>query len=240
MTTFSINMHLQKINKQEEDNMINNYNDLTVGKYLEIRTILRQEGLSELDMQSQIMAILQDKPVEEILEYSLPKYSEYVRQMDFLSEKPVNKADCQRHLNINGKKYDVIRKIEDINAAQYIDYQTYLKQPDPDSKLAEILSIFVIPQGKKYADGYDIAEVINDIKEYLPITVCFNICFFFLKKEINSLQRTAIYLEWMMKIWRKKKAKTKEQEEMLKEAEIQMSILRHFLTSGDGFITLIK
>jgi len=220
--------------------MINNYNDLSVGKYLEIRKVLKQQGQEELDMQAQVMAILQDKSVEEVLNYSLPKYSEYVRQMDFLGEKPVNKAECPRHLNINGKKYDVIRKIEEINAAQYIDYQTFLKSEDPDSKLAEILSIFIIPEDKKYADGYDIVDVISDIKEYLPITIALNICFFFLKRELDSLQRTAICLEWMMKIWRKKKAKTKEQEALLKEAEKQMSILRHFLTDGDGFTILTK
>ena len=220
--------------------MIDNYNDLTLGRYLQIREILKNSELDELDVQSQVMAILQDKSVEEVLEYSLPKYSEYVRQMDFLGDRPEPKAECPKHLVINGKKYDVIRRIEDINAAQYIDFQNYLKQPDPDAKLAEILSIFIIPNGCKYGEGYDILDVINDIKEHLSITTCFNICFFFLKKETDSLQRTLIFLELMTKIWRKRRAKTKEQEKMLEETEVQMSILRHFLSSGAGYTTLKK
>lgn len=215
--------------------MIKSYDELTVGKYVEIRELLRSDGLSEFDVQSQIMAILQDKPIEEVLNYSLPKYSEYVRQMDFLMERPENKAVRPNTLNINGKKYNVVKRIEDINAAQYIDYQTYLKKEDPDSYIAEILSIFIIPDDKRYNEGYDILDVIKDIKEHLSVTVCFNICFFFLQKEIGLLQRTAICLEWIIKILRKKKAKTKKQEEMLTEAETMMSMLRRFLTNGDGF-----
>lgn len=219
--------------------MIKSYNELTVGKYVEIRELLKQD-LEELDLQVEILGVLNDMSVEDIMRLPLPEYSEYVRMSAFLTEKPKTKADCPKKITINERKYYVVKKAEDLTAAQYIDYQNYMKMNDPDSKLAEILSIFIIPEGKKYGEDYDIAEVVKDIKEYLPIIVGFNICFFFRKKQAESIERILIYLELMTKMWRKRRAKTKEQEKMLEEAEVQMSILRHFLTDGAGYTTSKK
>ena len=213
--------------------MIDSYKTLSVGKYMEIRELLKQE-LDEMDLQAEILAVLNDTTVDEIMKLPLPKYSEYVRMSAFLTEKPKPKADCPKKITLNDRKYYVVRKAEDLTAAQYIDYQNYMKMDDPDSKLAEILSIFIIPDGKKYADGYDIAEVVKDIRDYLPIIVGFNICFFFRKKQAESIERTLIYLELMMKIW-KRKVLTQEQKTMMEEAERKMKLLRDLLSDGDGF-----
>lgn len=214
--------------------MIDSYSNLSVGKYIEIRELLKQD-LEELDLQAEILGVLNDMSVEDIMRLPLPKYSEYVRMSAFLTEKPKPKADCPKKITLNERKYYVVRKAEDLTAAQYIDYQNYMKMDDPDSKLAEILSIFIIPEGKKYGEDYDIAEVVKDIKEYLPIIVGFNICFFFRKKQAESIERTLTYLGLTMRIM-KRKAPTPEQKEMLTEAERKMKLLRDSLISGGGFI----
>ena len=214
--------------------MIDSYKTLSVGKYMEIRELLKQE-LDEMDLQAEILAVLNDTTVDEIMKLPLPKYSEYVRLSTFLTEKPKPKAECPKKITLNDRKYYVIKKAEELTAAQYIDYQNYMKMKDPDSKLAEILSIFIIPEGKKYVEGYDITEVINDIKDYLPILSAFNICFFFRKKQAESIERTLIYLGLMMKIW-KRKVPTEEQKAMMEEAERKMKLLKDSLIGGGGFI----
>ena len=213
--------------------MISTYNELSVSKYMQIRELAKQD-MEDMEMQAEILAILNDCSVNDVMNMPLPKYSECVRNSMFLTEKPKAKAECPRHIKLNGKTYDVVRKVEDLTAAQYIDYQAFMKMDDPDGKLGEILSIFIIPEGKKYGEGYDIVDVINEIKEYLPVTVAFNICFFFRKKQIKSIKRTLIYLGLMMKIWRMK-METEEQKKMMMEAEIQMKRLRDLVESGVGF-----
>ena len=169
--------------------MIKSYNELSVGKYLEIRELLKQD-IEEMELQAEIISILDDTTIDGVMKYPLEKYSECVRNTAFLMEKPITKAGCPKSIVLNDVKYEVIRKAEELTAAQYIDYQTYMKMDDPDSKLAEILSIFIIPKGKTYADGYDIKDVINAIKEYLPITIAFNVCFFFRKKQADYIKHT--------------------------------------------------
>jgi hypothetical protein len=41
-----------------------------------------------------------------------------------------------------------------------------------------MLSVFLIPEGHKYNDGYDMLQVINDIND-LPVTVVNDAAFFF-------------------------------------------------------------
>lgn len=214
--------------------MIDNYEKLSISKYMQIRE-LAKEDMPEDELQVEIIAILNDCSVNDVMNMPITKYSECVRKSMFLTEKPKVKGDCPKHINLNDKKYYVMHKIEELTAAQYIDYQTYMKMDDPDSKLAEILSIFIIPEGKKYAEDYDIAEVANEIKEYLPISVAFNVCFFFRKKQLKSIKRTLIYLGLMMKIW-KHKMKTDEEKQMMSEAQEKMKILQDLVISGDGFL----
>ena len=221
---------MNKVGKE----IIDSYNGLSVSKYMQIRELAKQD-MDDMQMQAEIIGILCDCDVDEVMNMPLPKYSECVRKSMFLTDKPKAKAECPKHIVLNEKKYYVIRKVEELTAAQYIDYQTYMKMPDPDSKLAEILSIFIIPEGKKYTEGYDVVEVINEIKEYLPISVAFNICFFFRKKQIKSIKHTLIYLGLMMKIW-KRMVKTEEQKQMMKEAEMKMKTLQGFLTNGVGYL----
>lgn len=214
--------------------MIKSYNELPVGKYLEIRELAKKE-MDDIEMQVAVISILADMSEDEVLDLPIEKYSEYVRDSNFLLSAPQQKAECPSSLVIGGKKYKVMKNMKEFKTSQYIDYQTYIKMDDPDGKMAEILSIFVIPEGKKYAEDYDIAEVIEDIREYLPITVAFNLCFFFRQKQAKYIYRMLIYLGLMMKIW-KRKAMTEEQRRMLAEAETQMSQLRALYGNGDGFI----
>lgn len=212
--------------------MIESYDKLSIGKYLKFREMLKQE-MPEEELQAELIALLNDMSINDVMGMSLVDYSKCVRKLEFLTVKPEQKDECPRHIVLGDTKYDVVRKIEELTVAQYIDYQTYMKIDDPDGKLAEILSIFIVPSGKKYAEDYDIAEVINDIREYLPVTVAFNLCFFFRKKQLGYIKRILIYLGLMMKIW-KRKTVTEKQKKMMIEAETQMKMLQDFLTSGGG------
>ena len=200
--------------------MINSYENMSVGKYLQIRALAKKE-MEDVEMQVSVISILNDMSEDDVLNLPLEKYSAYARESNFLMNPPTPKAECPKKLVINGNKYYVMKDMKSCKTAQYIDYQTFMKEKDPDAKMAEILAIFIIPEGKTYGEGYDIADVVNEIKEHLPIS--------------KSINRTLIYLGLMMKIW-KRKAKTEEQKKMMEEAERKMKELMSLYGDGAGFI----
>ena len=214
--------------------MINSYENMSVGKYLQIRALAKKE-MEDVEMQVSVISILNDMSEDDVLNLPLEKYSAYARESNFLMNPPTPKAECPKKLVINGNKYYVMKDMKSCKTAQYIDYQTFMKEKDPDAKMAEILAIFIIPEGKTYGEGYDIADVVNEIKEHLPISVALNLCFFFRKKTAKSIRLTLIYLGLMMKIW-KRKVKTEEQKKMMEEAERKMKELMSLYGDGAGFI----
>ena len=184
--------------------MIDNYNDLTVGKWIELRDI-DTEGQEEIDIQLAVLSILSDRPVEEIMELPLTEYSVLVEGSKFLSDEPQSPKKLPNKITINNKEYDIVTRINTITAGQYIDYQTYLKTND----LPHILTCFIVPKGFKYGDGYDLEDVANEIKEYLPIGIALGISRFFFVLWVTSMQNI---LDSSIKKLKKVARKTKNKE----------------------------
>ena len=219
--------------------MIQSYKELTINKYLEIRQILKDDG-GELNIQSRIIACLNDMDVDDVLNLSLTKYNELVVKSAFLMDKPKLDGRVPSRLNINGKEFDVTKDIKKLTAAQYIDYQTWTSQDDQDRYLANVLACFIVPKGCMYNDGYDVVEVAEWIGENLSILDGLNICFFFRKKYLKSIELTVTYLELTMKRMARKE-KNQETKEKLKELSEKITEYRRLLQqNGDGLIRLGK
>ena len=60
--------------------------------------------------------------------------------------------------------------------------------------LADNLSTFVIPKGKKYGEDYDVVQVIQDFNKYLDISTAISLQNFFIKKLLQSTKDTLRYL----------------------------------------------
>jgi hypothetical protein len=181
---------------------------LTIKKYQEIRQILKDDG-GELNIQANIIACLTDMDLDAVLNLSLTKYNDLVQKTAFLMNKPEISNHVPSRIVINGKEYVLCKNVNKLTASQYIDYQNYIASEDNEKYLANIIACFLIPKGFKYADGYDVLEVANEISEHLSIQEAMNICFFFRRKYLNSIKYTLTYLELRMKMMR---LKTKNQE----------------------------
>lgn len=87
--------------------------------------------------------------------------------------------------------------------AQFVDYQTYLQETDvtrvaPKDKAA-ILSVFFIPDGHSYGDGYDALALQQAIRENVSMLTYNTVWFFFLRRLRKQLRNTAIYSASRMK-----------------------------------------
>ena len=210
--------------------MIKNYSELPINRYLEIKDLINDD-CEPLDLQVKLVSILDGRSEEDVLNMNINDYHALVQQTNFLMELPKPSKNVPNKLTINGKKYSIQKDVSKFTTAQYIDYQTFTTRDDREKLLPYILCCFIVPDGKRYNDGYDIGEVANEIGGYLSTQDAVNVCFFFQKKYLSLLNDTLIYLDWKT---RKMKRKTKDEttKKTLEEALVKMKTLRALLENG--------
>ena len=212
--------------------MIDNYKDLTLEKYIQLREIDTTE-LEPIDIQVQMLSILSDLPEDEVLEKSLTDYNLMVAKMDFLTVEPSPIKNIPSTLTIGKNKYKVLKDAREMTAGQFIDYQAYIKDAD-DKKLPLLLTCFIIPQGHKYGEGYEIETVMADINK-LPIETVLGLAAFFLRQSQKLIDSTLVCLDWTIRRMEKKEKRT-EIKEKLTEARKKLRSLRDLVNDGDGLV----
>lgn len=216
--------------------MIDNYNKLSIGKFMEIQDI-DFTGMEEIDIQVSLIAILNDMTEDEVMDLPLNDYKDCVRKLKFLATKPEPKTKIPKAVKLDGKEYTVIKDIKEMTAGQYIDYQNYLSHKE-NKYLPHILSCFIIPKGEKYGDS-NLMEIIEIIKTELPIGTALNMSAFFLKKWESLTKGTLTYLGLKMK-WMMRKEKNQELKKKMQMAIKNLTTLRNSIDSGVGLIGLYK
>ena len=143
----------------------------------------------------------------------LTELKKYNNALEFLN-KEVPVVNIKDKYNINGVVYDSNFNITQVTAAQFIDYQNYIGT----EHFEDYLSVFFIPEGHKYNDGYDIEQVKKDLLE-LDFPTVKSIAFFFtifLAKLQNSFLS---YLKKDLRKMKMEKEKRKEIEELIDKLE---------------------
>lgn len=212
----------------------NKWGDISIKKFDEINNILSHiNNVNEdeaLEININLLSILCDVSVEEIEDLPLTEFSKLVKQTEFLKEMP--KVDIKDNYVINGKKYVLCANVSKMTTAQYIDYQTLVKNADKNVK--ELLSVFLIPKGKKYGE-YDLEEVMNDIYNYFPIADARAVSFFFTLVLQSLTKATLISLERRTKK-ELKKTKTKEEKEKIEILLETIRLSKDSIPNGIGHI----
>lgn len=190
--------------------MIDTYNKLTVGKYLEVKSII-DEDIEEIEKHIRLISVLNDMDEEEVENLDLVEFGKLNQKLIFLTEMPARKM-VATHYKIGGYDLEVVMNMQQMTVAQYIDYQTYLK--DSDKYLSELLSVFLIPKGKKYGEEYDIIDVQNAIRDNLTIVDALSMSAFFLLLYQSLTKATVESLTRRMKKMMKKSKNPQEIEKL--------------------------
>ena len=103
-----------------------------------------------------------------------------------------------------------------------------------DKNVKELLSVFLIPKGKKYGE-YDLEEVMNDIYNYFPIADARAVSFFFTLVLQSLTKATLISLERRTKK-ELKKTKTKEEKEKIEMLLETIRLSKDSIPNGIGHI----
>lgn len=207
-----------------------NWNEITIDLYYEILEVFEDESLSEAEKDLAVCAILCDVPEEEIYSLSILEASKLVNGLSWLSKYDFNKKYKGGKMQIDGEEYRVNCDLQKMTIAQYIDFQTFYRMRDLKNTFGNILACFIIPDGKKYGEDYDIAELAKKITGKISIVTANEILFFFLKELGTSIRALQIYLDFQ--IWRMKRKADSKQKLKIKELQERIQEMNQILMAG--------
>lgn len=166
--------------------MIDNYNDLPIGKYIEITRIVRDDTLPEVDRQVRMLSILSGRTEDDILNAPVTDFAELSRTARFLERPPETKPEARDIYEAGAFRLVAVRDARKMTAAQYIDFQTFGR--DAGNNIVEMLSCLLVPEGMRYNDGYDVLEVQAAIREHMDCVSALGVYAFFFESLRTSMR----------------------------------------------------
>ena len=162
---------------------------ISIQKYYDILDILDDRDSDEITKNVRLVSLILEKDEDEVWNMSLPDAGELIGKLRFLNDfklpdKPNMKISLPGYENL-----EVMKDTTSMTVAQYFDYQQFVKMPLRES-LEKILSVFLIPKGKKYNEGYDIVDLQNVIRNHLPFVIAQSLLGFMLRESVISLNRS--------------------------------------------------
>lgn len=209
--------------------IIDNYADLPVGLYMDIIAVDRSP-LGEFDKQVRIISILSGMAEADILALPIPEYKRIAAETEFLIH-PCQEGRMAKSYRLGDLVLVPTQDLTKITAAQYIDFQTLSQEGE--EKTVELCSVFLVPKGHKYADGYDIADVQDAIRRHLSVQDVVTLAAFFLRKYAESIVSSLTFCKREIRRTKDPKAKA-EMAAKLTEAETMLRQLAASLTGGAG------
>jgi parvulin-like peptidyl-prolyl isomerase len=174
--------------------------------------------------------LLTGKSEEDIYNSSIDEYREMAKSSAFLTHPYDGEVLTAKTYNIGKWVLQPVEDFRKITTAQYIDFQTFaqLGKDKVEEKIVEIISVMLVPKGKKYNQDYDVLEVQNAIREYLSVAEAVSLfAFFFVQYKLLIKDSLTSCKEAAMKLRDPEKKKR-----ALREIQKQEEIL---LKGGDGF-----
>lgn len=203
---------------------IKSFKEMSLKTYYELDK-LKNKKIDAVDFEIELISILCECSVNDILDLTISEYQAIRAEAQFVADFPDIVPNCPDNMTINGHKYAISKDLSKVTTAQYIDFQNYLKM---ENNVQYVLSCFLIPEGKKYGQGYNVDDVINDIMD-LDIIDALTVCFFFINLYLTSIKVILHSLE----------SKTKKEIKKTKNKEMKKQLMKkleeiHLLINGVG------
>ena len=198
------------------------WKDITLRQFNKI-----QDLLQEIDEYTTLNIIDVIYDVDSANLPAMEVMNKYAHSLDFLMTTIPTNEKLKDTYTINQREYNSNINLTQMTTAQFVDYQNYSKENPVD--ISKCLSVFIIPKGHTYNDGYDLKQVQEDIKDLDMVTIN-TLAFFFKKLYILLLETTLLCLTQDMK---KMNIPTEKKEEILNQLkQIDLASLASSPTSS--------
>lgn len=179
------------------------WNNVTLLQWKQLESIHRDDFEDEILYTAEIIKLFFN--VDNPMELSPQSFQKYVEELKFMTT-PIPETKLCNVYTINGTKYNFRGNIFEISMGQLMDVRNFTTKTPVD--YAEVLSVFLIPDGHKYGDGYDMDKTLADI-DTLPITDVLKLYNFFLASLLLS---TDILTDYFNKELKKTNLSNKDKE----------------------------
>ena len=182
------------------------WKDITLRQFNKIQDLLQEiDEYTTLNIIDVIYDVdSADMPAMEVM-------NKYAHSLDFLMTTIPTNEKLKDVYTINQREYNSNINLTQMTTAQFVDYQNYSKENPVD--ISKCLSVFIIPKGHTYNDGYDLKQVQDYLKDLDMVTIN-TLAFFFKKSYILLLETTLLCLTQDMK---KMNIPTEKKEEILNQ-----------------------
>ena len=193
---------------------VKSFNQVSIKLYRKLKEVTEDPSKSELVKSVEIVALLNDKTVDEVLHLPIPEFNSLVAETSFLDHPKLEnpKATAPRFIKIGDQKFSLELDVYKWSTARFIDFQTFIKEGSrPEDKMyCNALACILVPEGKEYGKDYDPLEVARLIEDSLDIITANQVCFYWKRRWLGSLKVIQSYLTWILKKAQKKDLKVKE------------------------------
>lgn len=173
-----------------------NWEDINLKTFKELIALYKSNATN-----LELISLLANKPAEDL---SLEELKDWINEIKFLEE-PYKPKEIKSEYNIQNKIYKPVVSLKDIKAGQFIDFQTFIK--DPEKNIANIAACFLLEKGKTYGMN-DPLEEAEFFDKYLKITTYKDIFNFFMVAWRSYIKATqASLVKEMKKALKKEKNK---------------------------------
>lgn len=152
--------------------IVKDWKDVTLGIWQRMNEITQRED--EIQRIVGFVALFNNMTEDDVLAMPLDEFKERMKELAWMNVPPEIEQPKEEY-TINGKQYVLTMNFHKLTTAQYIDFQSYTKSED----YSQMLSVFLIPKGKKYGEGYDVFETQQDLKQ-MPVGEVLGLMGFFI------------------------------------------------------------
>lgn len=150
------------------------WNDVTIAQYKKIVGLPKDD-----DLVWKIAGILHNVSYEDVITMPIQQATKWAEEVnDMLNRKPGYNWILKWNYEVNGTKYRLCAKPNEITTAQYMDFYSAPKEM-PDN-IAQLIAIFLVPEGHTYGDGkYDVKKVELDLEFHMGMEDALSVYSFF-------------------------------------------------------------
>lgn len=176
---------------------------------VDLRMMKRINEINEMEDEMEkmiaLVAFFNHMKEDDVLELPLDEFKKHMAALGWMDTPPEISMPREEYV-INGNTYVLTMNFHKLTTAQYLDFQSYTKSKEWE----QMLSVFLIPKGKSYNNGYDVYEVQKDLLD-MPVGEVLGLMGFF----------TVLYRSWSAALLRYssrmlRKERTKEAKQMRK------------------------
>lgn len=171
------------------------WTNISIEEYIELQDVVL-ENEEELEQEDIILREIQILHHIDPMTLDLSVFKKYVESLRFMSQ-PIPNMKIKDKYNLGGNIYYLHKKLEQFKVGQYIDYQRIMQTKKGIDAYPEFLALFLTTEEDgTYGDGYDVAQVIADIRKYMSIADATSIAAFFLRSCKLYTVLSLLYSQW--------------------------------------------